>query len=235
MDLLNGRRNVVLVHGICVDGSVWRKVIPLLQAQGLEVTSAQIPNSTLEEDIGTLRRTLDMQEGPVTLVGHSYAGMVISGMGKHSSVTGLVYISALAPDNNETVSYLIGMNPADYTLEPLSDNAGFLWPPRDTFTDGFAQDAESADLQLLWATRRSFGGILFSATVSDPVWKTKPSSFLITTEDRILHPETQRMMARRMNASITEVAAGHLPQITQPDAVARIIVEASGVSGDDKT
>ena len=220
-------KNIVLVHGICTDGSIWRKVIPLLQQEGYEVTAAQIPNNTLEEDIGTLCRTLDVQQGPVILVGHSYAGMVISGIGKHPSVTRLVYIAALTPDNDETVGYLMSREPASYLMEPVSDEAGFLWPPRDVFTRGLAQDAAPEEQELLWATRKSFGGILFSSTVSDPVWKQKPGTYLVSTDDCMLHPDTQRFMARRMNAMTIELPAGHLPQITQPEAVARGILKAA--------
>ena len=259
-------KSVVLVHGICTDGSVWRKVIPLLQQQGLEVTAAQIPNTTLEDDIGTVRRTLDISTGDmrtgdmrtgdmrtgdmqtgdmqtgalqpgsasqgeiaqdVILVGHSYGGMVISGMGKHPSVAGLVYVAALAPDDNETVSFLMAKNAAPYVMQPEPDNAGFMWPPRDAFTVGLAHDAEPAEQELLWVTRKSFGGVLFSSTVSDPVWKTKPSHYLVTTEDRILSPETQRFMAQRMGAKTREVATSHMPQIAQPQAVADLILEAA--------
>lgn len=223
---VDGRKNVVLVHGILTDGSVWRKVIPLLQADGVEVTAAQIPNSTLEEDIGTVRRTLDMQQAPVVLVGHSYAGTVISGIGKHESVANLVYIAALAPDENETVAYLMSKHPADYTLEAISDEAGWLWPAHDAFTNGIAQDADPADQALLWATRKSFGGILFSSTVSDPAWKRKPSWYLATTEDRMLHIGTQRFLASRMGATVHELASSHMPQISHPEAVAKIILEA---------
>ena len=221
-------KNVVLVHGVCTDGSVWRKVIPLLQQQGLQVTAAQLPNTTLEDDVGTVRRTLDVQQGDVILVGHSYGGMVISGQGKHPSVTGLVYIAALAPDNDETVSFLMAKQAATYAMEPLPDNAGFLWPPSDAFTVGLAHDADPADQALLWATRKSFGGVLFSSTVSDPVWKAKPSHYLVSSEDRILSPETQRFMAQRMHATTREVATSHTPQLTQPQAVADIILEAAG-------
>jgi pimeloyl-ACP methyl ester carboxylesterase len=223
----NGKKSVVLVHGILTDGSAWRKVIPLLQAHGLEVTAAQLPNSTLEEDIGTVRRTLDMQQGVVTLVGHSYAGMVISGSGKHERVANLVYIAALAPDEDETVAYLMTKRPGDYSLEPVTDQAGWSWPPRDVFANGVAQDADSADEALLWATRKSFGGVLFSSTVSDPVWKRKPSWYLAATEDRMLYIGTQRFMASRMNAQVHEIASSHLPQMAHPEAVAKIIIEAA--------
>jgi pimeloyl-ACP methyl ester carboxylesterase len=223
----NSKKNVVLVHGILTDGSVWRKVIPLLQQGGLEVTAAQIPNSTLEEDIGTVRRTLDVQEGPVILVGHSYAGMVISGIGKHEKVERLVYIAALAPDENETVAYLMSKHASDYTLEPISDEAGWLWPPHDAFTSGVAQDADPADLALLWAARKSWGGVIFSSIVSDPAWKTKPSWYLAATGDRMLHIGTQRFMASRMNAQVHEIASSHLPQMAHPEAVAKIIFEAA--------
>lgn len=226
MDLGNGRKSVVLVHGICTDGSVWRTVIPLLLNRGLDVTAAQLKNNTLEEDIGTVRRTLDMQEGPVTLVGSSYGGMVISGIGKHESVSGLVYIAALAPDENETISYLLEREKPVYEMEPVSDEAGFLWPPRGAFADGMAQDASPEDQALLWSTRRSFGGILFASTIFDPVWKRKPSWYLAATEDRLLHPATQRFMANRMNARTTEVASGHLPQLSKPAAVADLILKA---------
>ena len=222
-----GKKSVVLVHGILTDGSIWSKVIPLLQEHGLEVTAAQIPNSTLEQDIGTVRRTLDMQEGPVILVGHSYAGMVISGIGKHEKVRSLVYIAALAPDDNETVAYLMTKHPGEYALEPLTDEAGWSWPPRDAFTAGIAQDAGPSDQALLWATRKSFGGVLFSSVVSDPVWKSKPSWYLITTEDRMLQVGTQRFMASRMGAQVHEIASSHLPQFSHPDAVAKIILEAA--------
>lgn len=223
----NGRKNVVLVHGICTDGSVWRRVIPMLQQQGVEVTAAQIPNTTLEDDIGTVRRTLDMQKGMVTLVGHSYAGMVISGIGKHESVKNLVYIAALAPEEHETVLYLMAKEPAAYALEPISDEAGYSWPPADAFTAGLAHDADPSDQQLLWATRKSFGGILFSSTVSAPVWKQKPSWYLVSGEDRILHPSTQHFMARRIRASTTEVPTSHFSPITRPEAVADMILQAA--------
>lgn len=223
----SSKKSVVLVHGILTDGSVWRKVIPLLQAQGHEVTAAQLPNSTLEEDIGTVRRTLDMQEGPVTLVGHSYAGMVISGIGKHENVANLVYITALAPDENETVAYLLTKTPGSYAMQPMTDEAGWLWPPRDAFENGVAQDADRADQALLWAARKSFGGVLFSSTVSDPVWKRKPSWYLATTEDRMLDIGTQRFMASRMGAQVHELASSHLPQISHSEDVAKIILEAA--------
>ena len=177
------------MHGILTDGSAWRKVIPLLQAHGLEVQQPSFRTVRSRKISALCAARSICSRGPVTLVGHSYAGMVISGSGKHEKVANLVYIAALGPDENETVAYLMTKHPGDYTLEPITDQAGWLWPPRDVFTNGVAQDAEPADEALLWATRKSFGGVLFLVHRIGPGLETKAQ--LVPGRDRGLYAAHQ--------------------------------------------
>jgi hypothetical protein len=206
-----------------------------LQAQGVAVTAAPIPLTTLADDVAALDRALDRVEGPVVLVGHAYAGAVI-GSSKSSHVRALVYVAALAPDEGETVAdvfYRTPPHPAAPTLAP--DRDGYIWLPTDAFAAAFAQHADAEDHGLLAAVQRPIRVDCIQQPVGAPRWKQLPSWYLRAAEDRMIDPDTQTFMADGMGASIREHRVDHAPMISSPDAVVDIITEAVGaVSGDDR-
>jgi pimeloyl-ACP methyl ester carboxylesterase len=219
---------IVLVHGGFVDGSGWRPVYDLLTRDGYHVAVVQIPTLSLRGDAAATRLILDAQDGPVVLVGHSYGGAVISEAGTHPNVAALVYISAFAPDKDESVNTLISGFPADGPLPPiLPPRGGFLFLDRDKFHASFAADlpadlaAFMADSQVPWAADALTG------QVTDPAWRTKPSWYLVTTEDRMIPPAAQRTMSRRAGSDVVEVAGSHATYIHQPTKVADLIKRAA--------
>ena len=221
-------RNVVLVHGGFVDGSGWQGVYDLLTADGYNVSVVQNQTLSLESDVETTHNVLDQQDGPAILVGHSYGGAVITEAGQHERVAGLVYITAFAPDQGESVSTLIGGFPTDGPQPPiLSPQDGFLFLDRDKFAESFAADVPArvaafmADSQVPWGVE-ALGG-----TVSDPAWRSKPSWYLIVTDDRMIPPSAQRQMAERTGATTTEVPGSHAIYVSQPAAVASLITHAA--------
>ena len=221
-------RNVVLVHGGFVDGSGWQGVYDLLTADGFDVSVVQNQTLSLESDVETTRNVLDLQDGPAILVGHSYGGAVITEAGTHDSVAGLVYITAFAPDQGESVSTLIAGFPADGPQPPiLPPQEGFLFLDREKFAASFAADVPArqaafmADSQVPWGVE-ALGGV-----VSDPAWRSKPSWYLIVTDDRMIPPLAQRTMAERTGATTTEVPGSHAIYVSRPDAVASLITQAA--------
>jgi pimeloyl-ACP methyl ester carboxylesterase len=222
-------RNVVLVHGGFVDGSGWKGVYDALTADGYRVAVVQNPTLTLEDDAATTRRVIDGLDGPVVLVGHSYGGAVITEAGLDDNVAALVYIAAFAPDSGESVNTLIAGFPADGPQPPiLPPKDGFLALDRDKFHSSFAGDlpadlaAFMADSQVPWGVN-ALGG-----TISEAAWRTKPSWYLLTTEDRMIPPDSQRAMAERTGSTVTEVAGSHSIYVSQPDAVVSLIKQAGG-------
>jgi pimeloyl-ACP methyl ester carboxylesterase len=221
-------RNVVLVHGGFVDGSGWKPVYDLLSRDGYHVAVVQNPTVSLPGDAAATRMIIDAQDGPVVLVGHSYGGAVISEAGTGPNVAALVYISAFAPDKDESVNSLIGGFPADGPQPPiLPPRDGFLFLDRARFRDSFAGDlpaglaAFMADAQVPWGLEAPAG------RVSEPAWRTKPSWYLLTTEDRMIPPAAQRAMSQRTGATVVEVAASHSVYVSQPGATADLIKQAA--------
>jgi pimeloyl-ACP methyl ester carboxylesterase len=221
-------RNVVLVHGGFVDGSGWEGVYRSLRRQGFNVSVVQNPTTSLADDVLATRRVLAELEGPAMLVGHSYGGAVITEAGNDPNVAGLVYIAAFAPDAGESVATLI-RDPAPGAPVPpiLPPRDGFLLLDRSKFAASFAADVEAdlagfmADAQVPW------GVAALEGAVGQPAWKTRPSWYLVATDDRMIPPPAQRAMAERAGATVAEVAASHSVYVSQPEAVAGLIVAAA--------
>jgi pimeloyl-ACP methyl ester carboxylesterase len=220
--------SVVLVHGAFVDGSGWRPVYDLLTHDGYHVAVVQNPSVSLPDDAAATRLIIDMQAGPIVLVGHSYGGAVITEAGTHPKVAALVYISAFAPDKDESVNTLIGRFPADSPQMPgLPPRDGFIFQDPERFHASFGADlpadlaAFMADSVFPWGTNAAAG------TITDPAWRTKPSWYLVATRDREIPPAAQRAMSRRARSTVLELAATHAAYITQPAPVAALIKQAA--------
>jgi pimeloyl-ACP methyl ester carboxylesterase len=222
--------NVVLVHGSFVDASGWRPLYDLLTQDGYRVAVVQNPCLSLQGDAAATRLIIDAQGAPVVLVGHSYGGAVVTEAGTHPNVAALVYICAFAPHEGESVNTLISAFPADGPQPPiLPPRDGFLFQDRDRFHASFGADltadlaAFMADSQVPWGVDAAAG------PVTDPAWRTKPSWYMVTTEDREIPPAAQRAMSRRAGSTVVEVAASHAVYITQPAPVADLIGQAASV------
>jgi pimeloyl-ACP methyl ester carboxylesterase len=224
-------RNVVLVHGGFVDGSGWQGVYDSLTRDGFRVAVVQNPTLSLDGDAQATRQIIDAQDGPVVLVGHSYGGAVITEAGTHPNVAALVYICAFAPDQGESVGTLIAGFPADGPQPPiLPPRDGFLFLDRDKFHASFAADlpaeqaAFMADAQVPWNVAAPAGAI------TEASWRTKPSWYLVTTQDRMIPPPAQRTMAGRIGATQSEVTASHSVYVSQPETVATLIAQAAAAA-----
>jgi pimeloyl-ACP methyl ester carboxylesterase len=221
-------RNVVLVHGGFVDGSGWKGVYDLLTADGFKVSVVQNQTLSLESDVETTRDVLDQQDGPALLVGHSYGGAVISEAGSHDSVAGLAYICAFAPDRGQSVSTLLADAPPDAPAPPILPPVdGFLFLDREKFAAAFAADVPAAEAAFMADSQVPWGVEALNGQVSEPAWRSKPSWYLVTTEDRMIPPALQRTMAQRAGATISEVSGSHAIYVSQPGAVAKLITEAA--------
>jgi pimeloyl-ACP methyl ester carboxylesterase len=223
-----GVKNVVLVHGGFVDGSGWQGVYKALKKDGYAVTIVQNPTLSLADDVAVTRRALAAQNGPVILVGHSYGGAVITEAGNDPKVAGLVYIAAFAPDKGESVSTLIKDPLPGAPVPPiLPPQDGYLFLDKAKFAASFAADvgadaaAFMADSQVPWGVEALAG------TISEPAWKTKPSWYLVTTEDKMIPPDAQRAMSKRAGASVVEVKGSHAVYVSQPAVVASLIEKAA--------
>jgi pimeloyl-ACP methyl ester carboxylesterase len=224
--------SVVLVHGAWADGSSWRKAIGLLKAQGIKVFAAPLPLTSLADDTAALERTLERIDGDVVLAGHAYAGAVIAAT-RSEKVKALAYIAALAPDEGETVSdvfYRAKPHPQAPALAP--DSHGLIWLPEGAFATAFAQHASAAEQALLAAVQRPIALPCIGVKVERPLWKDRPSWFLVAEEDRMIVPDTQHFMAKRMKARILSHPVDHSPIVTAPGLVVDVISGAlRGVAG----
>ena len=220
-------RNVVLVHGAWADGSSWSKVIPLLEAKGLHVTAVQLPLTSLADDTAALKRAIALQDAPFVLVGHSYGGSVITEAGNDPKVAGLVYVAAFAPDQGESTLDQIKANPTPVGTELRPDAAGFLKLSDKGVVEDLAPDLPAAEQQILIATQGPTAGAAFGAPISTPAWKTKPTWFVVASEDRVISPALEESEAQKMNAISITIASGHLVLLSHPAEVARFIERAA--------
>jgi pimeloyl-ACP methyl ester carboxylesterase len=224
-------KNIVLVHGAWADGSSWSKVIPLLEAKGFHVTCVQNPLTSFADDVAATNRTIDAQDGPVLLVGHSYGGAVITEAGNNPKVVGLVYVAAFAPDAGESAASLAkpyGPTPGGAEFRPIED--GFLVITPKGILEDFAQDLPLAEKTLLIATQGPTQSAALGATITTAAWHTKPSWFVIASNDRMISPEQERVTAKRMNATTLTLATSHVAMLAKPKEVADFIGGAASGS-----
>lgn len=221
---------VVFVHGAWADGSSWGTVINSVAESGLRVACAPIPLSSLHDDIAALQRTVDHVDGPTILVGHAYSGAVIAGV-DDERIKALVYITALAPDESETVADVFYRETLHADAPQLSpDKDGYIWMPHEGIIKAFAPHANPEDLQRLEAIQRPIHVSCIQEKASSPAWKKKPTWFLVAQEDRMILEKTQLFMAGRMKATIRLVPADHTPSITMPTPVVDIVLEAASAT-----
>ena len=221
-------KNIVLVHGAFADGSSWAKVIPILQAKGFNVTAVQNPLTSLADDVASTRRALARLDGPVILVGHSWGGVVITEAGMDPKVVGLVYVAAFAPDQGEVVGELGKPYPPPPALAaPIVDKEGFISLSTDSVVKHFASDLPEREARVVAATQGPIAASAFGAHVSSVAWKTKPSWYIVSKLDGAIAPDLERFFAKRMKATTTELQTSHVPMLSQPKAVAAIILDAA--------
>jgi pimeloyl-ACP methyl ester carboxylesterase len=220
-------RNVVLVHGLFADGSCWTEVIARLQAAGLNATSVQNPLTTLPEAVSSAQRVLARQDGPTVLVGHSYSGMIVTEAGMHPNVSALVYVAARAPDAGEDYTALA----KTYPTPPAS--AGIIFDgdegrlSEEAFLRDFAGDLSESKAKVLYAVQEPFQKALLTGRTTQAAWRSKPSFYAVSTEDRTINPDLERFMAKRMGAKTIEVKAGHVSLISHPDEISGLILQAA--------
>jgi pimeloyl-ACP methyl ester carboxylesterase len=223
-------RNVVLVHGLFADGSCWSAVIARLQARGISATSVQNPLTTLQAGVEATQRALALQQGPTVLVAHSFAGMIVSEAGVDPKVSAVVYVAARAPDAGEDYTALAKRFPTP----PAS--AGIVWSgdygqlSEEAFLRDFAGDIPAEEGRVLYAVQTPFKRTLLADRTSHAAWRSKPSWYAVSTEDRTINPDLERYMAKRMGAKTIEVKASHLSLISQPDTIANLILDAAGLT-----
>src|ERR1700744_4724747 len=221
-------RNIVLVHGLFADGSCWSEVIARLQAKGLNATAVQNPLTTLPEAVASAERVLARQDGPTVLVGHSFSGMIVTEAGMHPNVSALVYVAARAPDAGEDYTALAKKFPTP----PAS--AGIVFDGDEgrlseaAFLRDFAGDLPEAKAKVLYAVQEPFQKALLTGKTTNAAWRSKPSYYAVSTEDRTINPDLERFMAKRMGAKTIEVKASHLSLISHPGEITRLILEAAG-------
>lgn len=220
--------SIVLVHGGFVDGSGWQGVYNILKKGGYNVSIVQNPTISLGDDVAVTKRVLAVQPGPVILVGHSYGGVVITEAGNDPKVAGLVYIAAFAPDKGESVSALIKDPPPGAAVPPiLPPQDGFLFLDNAKFAASFAADVDSATSQFMADSQVPWGVDALTGAISEPAWRSKPSWYLVATDDRMIPPPAQHFMSKRAGSTVVEVKGSHAIYVSQPAAVAALIERAA--------
>jgi len=220
--------SVVLVHGGFVDGSGWQGVYSILKEKGYKVSIVQNPTVSLADDVAVTKRVVAAQAGPVVLVGHSYGGVVITEAGTDPRVAALVYIAAFAPDKGESVSALIKDPPPGAPVPPiLPPQDGFLFLDNAKFAASFAADVSQQTAQFMADSQVPWGLDALNGAVSEPAWRSKPSWYLVATDDKMIPPPAQRIMAKRAGATVVEAKGSHSIYVSQPAAVAALIEKAA--------
>src|SRR5215218_2302756 len=219
--------NIVLVHGAWADGSSWSKVIPILQNAGHRVIAVQLPLHSVADDVATIKRAVDLVGGPTILVGHSYGGFVITNAGyNNQNVTGLVYLAAFAPDENESLNDFV---PPE-SLPPgflVFDSGGFAYINPDMFHQALAQDADLTEAGIMAAVQKPFNQSIAGEKSGPPAWKQLPTWYQVSESDHIIPPDAQRQFAQQMNATTISVNASHASLVSHPDEIAQLILEAA--------
>ncbi|EGP55498.1 hydrolase protein [Agrobacterium tumefaciens F2] len=221
-------KNIVLVHGGFVDGSGWKGVYDILKKDGYTVSIVQNPTTSLADDVAVTRRAIDQLDGPVVLVGHSYGGVVVSEAGTNEKVKSVVYIAAFAPDKGESVSSLIANPPAGASVPPILPPVdGFLFLDKAKFAASFAADVDPETAAFMADSQVPWGVEALAGAVTEPAWKVKPSFYLVASDDHMIPPPAQRLMAKRAGATVTEVPGSHAVYVSNPQAVADVIEKAA--------
>jgi len=230
---MNGRPNVVLIHGAGVDGSCWSGVIERLQADGFHVRAPQFPLSSLADDVARLRQVLEFQDGPTLVVGHSYGGQVMTALGAEApNVVGLVYVAAFGLDEGESLGALLSQGPVMPALAHLfTDARGFNWLSEDDFVNHFAADVDPTRARVLYAVQQPLTGSALGEVMGLPAWKTLPAWYLVAQNDETLPPDAERQFATRMGATTVEIPSSHVPMVSHPNEVTDLIVKAANAVG----
>lgn len=221
-----GIKNIVLVHGAFADGSSYAKIIPLLEAKGYHVTAVQNPLTSLADDVAATKRTLAQQDGPVLLVGHSWGGMVISDAGNDPKVAGLVFIAAAAPDPNQSLGELTKDTPTP-GLKKTQMNAGYISLTTQGIIEDFAQDLPLAERRIMAATQQPVAAVAFGDKMATVAWQTKPSWYIVASQDHMISPLLEAAMAQKIKATTLTLNSSHVPMLSQPGKVAAFIEAAA--------
>jgi len=229
---MSNKPNVVLVHGAWADGSSWSDVIRTLQASGFTVTAPQFPETSLAADVARLRQVLRRQTGPTIVAGHSYGGQIMTALGTDApNVVALVYVAAFGLDEGESLGGLLSAGPPTPALAHLIvDEQAFAWLPAEDFVTHFASDVEKSRAKVMCAVQQGLSMSTFEDVMGVPAWKSLPSWYLVATNDEAIPPDAERMFAKRMGATITEVPSSHLPMVSHPAEVVRLIEAAANVA-----
>src|ERR1700758_3088687 len=222
-------KNVVFVHGLFADGSSWSKVIARLQRKGVNCTSVQNPLTSLDEASEAARRAIALQPGPTVLVGHSFSGMIITEVGVDPKITALVYVAARAPDAGEDYAALAKNYPAPPASAGVVFNDDWGQLTEEAFLHDFAGDLPPDEARVLYAVQQPFKKSLTTEKTTNAAWRSKPTFYAVSSQDRTINPDLERFMAKRMGAKTIEIEASHLALISHPDAVTNLIMEALAV------
>jgi pimeloyl-ACP methyl ester carboxylesterase len=224
----NSEPTIVLVHGGFVDGAGWEGVYNILKQDGYDITVVQNPTTSLADDVAATRLAIARAQGPVLLVGHSYGGVVVTEAGTDPKVTGLVYIAAFAPDKGESVQSLIANPPPGAPVPPiLPPVEGYLFLDKAKFRDSFAADVSEAKAAFMADSQVPWGVAALSGAVTEPAWRSKPSWYLVATEDKMIPPPAQRQMSKRAGSTVVEAAGSHAIYVSKPETAAALIAEAA--------
>src|SRR5260221_5927440 len=226
---MNGRPNIVLVHGAWADGSSWSGVIERLQADGFQVRAPQFPLTSLADDVTRLRQVLEFQDGPTIVAGHSYGGQIITALGQNApNVVGLVYLAAFGLDEGESLGALLSQGPVTPALAHLfTDARGFAWLSEDDFVNHFAADVDPIRARVLYAVQQPLATSAFADVMGVPAWKSLRSWYLVARNDEAIPPDAERQFAARMGATTVEIPASHVAMVSHPAEVAGLIAEAA--------